>query len=332
MPLQSRLFKGDAKLEAAAISDPAHIVPGDRGEHVRKIQIALIQLDSATIGTDGIYGPATAAAVLRYKQKRNIINRSYQTQADNIVGKMTMTSLDTEMLAKEGPTPDSDTCVLDRATPNDVQAAPVPSFDLELEDQALVRRRPATDAEIMAAARQRSLTTLRGARDKLFDLANALRNDTPLTPTLQRFFNIAAKWLNLDRTNPKAAVPHLDKVTFLMLRNINVKTSTGADVPMRRVSARFHAQSFGNAPDRGLDCGTPFFNVDGRNCRRDVVTHEFFHLIGINHGGGSLTDATVRSAITTTAQALNSADNLAQLVAELETPGGKTDACTRARE
>ena len=98
MPLQSQLFRGDAKLEAAAMSDTAHIVPGATGEHVRKIQLALIQLDGATIALDGIYGPATAAAVLAYKQKRNIINRSYQTKADNIVGKMTMASLDQEML------------------------------------------------------------------------------------------------------------------------------------------------------------------------------------------------------------------------------------------
>lgn len=105
MPLQSQLFRGDVKLEAAATSDPAHIVPGDRGEHVRKIQLALIQLDNATIQADSQYGPATAAAVLAYKRKRGIINRSYQTQPDNIVGKMTMAALDQELLAKENNHP-----------------------------------------------------------------------------------------------------------------------------------------------------------------------------------------------------------------------------------
>jgi hypothetical protein len=55
-------------------------------------------------------------------------------------------------------------------------------------------------------------------------------------------------------------------------------------------------------------------------------------MVGVNHGGGGLQDPTNRSAITTTAQALDSADNLAQLVAELETPGGRTDACARAHE
>ena len=47
------------------------------------------------------YGPSTADVVLAYKRKRNIINYSYQTTADNIVGKMTMAALDKEMLARE---------------------------------------------------------------------------------------------------------------------------------------------------------------------------------------------------------------------------------------
>jgi peptidoglycan hydrolase-like protein with peptidoglycan-binding domain len=101
MALQSRLLRGDPKLEAAAISDPAHIVPGTRGEQVRKIQLALIQLERANIQPDGIYAPSTSAAVLLYKQRRNIVNRSYQTTADNIVGKMTIASLDEELLGAE---------------------------------------------------------------------------------------------------------------------------------------------------------------------------------------------------------------------------------------
>jgi hypothetical protein len=101
MTLQSQLFHGDPKLEAAAVSDPAHITIGAKGEHVRKIQQALTLLDGVNIDLDGAYGHETAAAVLAYKQKRNIVNRSYQTHADNIVGKMTMASLDSEMHQKE---------------------------------------------------------------------------------------------------------------------------------------------------------------------------------------------------------------------------------------
>jgi len=81
MALQSKLFRGDAKLEAALISDSAHIVQGAAGAHVGKIQQALNELDGAGLKPDEKYGPATASAVLAYKQKRNIINHSYQTRA-----------------------------------------------------------------------------------------------------------------------------------------------------------------------------------------------------------------------------------------------------------
>ena len=101
MALQSQLFRGDPKLEAAAVSDPAHILPGSKGPHVAKIQRALNTLDDAGLDEDGAYGPATADAVLAYKRERDIVNRSYQTQADNIVGKMTIAAMDKELLARE---------------------------------------------------------------------------------------------------------------------------------------------------------------------------------------------------------------------------------------
>ena len=102
MALRSQLFAGDSKLEAAAVSDPSHIQPGASGEHVRKIQMALNQIDGAALRLDGSYGPATAAAVLAYKQKRDIVNRKYQIKADNIVGKMTIAALDAD-LDEPGP-------------------------------------------------------------------------------------------------------------------------------------------------------------------------------------------------------------------------------------
>jgi hypothetical protein len=69
------------------------------------IQSALCMLDGAGISGDEqarqFYGQGTAMAVLNYKKKRKIINYSYQTSPDDIVGRMTIRSLDTEMLAYE---------------------------------------------------------------------------------------------------------------------------------------------------------------------------------------------------------------------------------------
>ncbi len=97
MALRSDLFKGDARLEAAAASDGSHIKSGDRGPFVAKIQNALNQLDKAGLDEDGKYGTLTAKAVRKYKSARGIINRAYQTQADDIVGKMTVAAMDEEL-------------------------------------------------------------------------------------------------------------------------------------------------------------------------------------------------------------------------------------------
>jgi hypothetical protein len=327
MALRSQLFRGDPRLEAAAVSDPAHLVQGARGDHVRKVQAALNRLDAAGLAEDGEYGPATAAAVAAFKRKRGIVNA--QGRIDDVVGKKTTAALDDGLLALEPPIPNSRTCILDPASPVDVGGRV--SLPVVPSSLSVARRRPVPDADVMAAALKASRRTLRDARDKLFDLANALRGNKPLTKPLAKSFAVAAKWLNLNPADPKAAIPHLDAVTLLMLRQLNLKTSAGGEVPMRRVDQSFHAATFGSA-DIGLHCGTPFFTRDGPNCRRDVVTHEFFHLVGLGHGGQPLGGGTNRKLITTTAQALDSADNLAQLVAELETPGGRIDACVRAGE
>ncbi len=108
MPLQSKLFRDDKKLQQCLIYDASHVTPGAVGGHVKKIQAALALLDDVHIDRSetatGAYGPSTADAVLAFKQRRNIINFSYQTQADNIVGKMTIAALDKEIAQLERST------------------------------------------------------------------------------------------------------------------------------------------------------------------------------------------------------------------------------------
>jgi hypothetical protein len=87
------------------VVDAKHIRAGDSGLHVFLVQEALILLDGGRIKAAELnqwrYGPSTAAAVLRYKQARDIVNRSYQQTADDIVGKMTIASLDQDMYVLE---------------------------------------------------------------------------------------------------------------------------------------------------------------------------------------------------------------------------------------
>lgn len=332
MALQSRLFSNDPKLEAAAVSDAAHLVRGVRGDHVRKIQLALIQLDGATIQADGIYGPATAAAVLAYKQKRNIINRAYQSTADDIVGRMTIARMDGELSASD-IVPDGNTCTLDFAVPPDAGGRPVIRTGPRLSLVGAAASAP-SDADVMAEALRFARQCMRDARGDLQSLSGALSRGDPLAPIQEKNFLAAIRWLNLNRSNTAACVTHINKAADLILKNLLVKTSSGGDIVMtRQVGATFWGLTNLNSPDNGFKAGDAFFNVGGPNCRRDVVIHEFFHLVGVRHGGGPLTGPTIRSSITTPAQALDSADNLAQLVADLRTfKVPNTDACTRTRD
>jgi peptidoglycan hydrolase-like protein with peptidoglycan-binding domain len=101
MALRSKLFRASQKLEACLVDDRAHVTQGVSGEHVGLIQKALDAVGDEEICANEItsktYGTSTAAAVLAYKRKHNIVNPSYQKQPDNIVGKMTIASLDKDM-------------------------------------------------------------------------------------------------------------------------------------------------------------------------------------------------------------------------------------------
>jgi hypothetical protein len=110
VPLHSDALSGDQRLEACLVDDRAHLTEGVVGDFVGKVQAALIFLDGLDIDEKELesqtYGPSTAAAVLAYKKKRKIINTSYQKHEDNIVGKMTIKSLDDELAKAENAPPD----------------------------------------------------------------------------------------------------------------------------------------------------------------------------------------------------------------------------------
>lgn len=155
MGLTSNLFSGEPRLEACLVSPPAHITPGSVGEFVGRIQQAIMVMGLGVIGPDEIvaqrYGRTTAAAVLGYKQARKIINFSYQKQADDIVGKMTIFQLDQDMANFENrpqpPVPVPPTPV----PPTPVQAEPVStrfSMRAALKHGALIQEEPADGSNL----------------------------------------------------------------------------------------------------------------------------------------------------------------------------------------
>lgn len=99
--LVSQLFADNSSLQACLIRDSAHLTPGSKGKPVELIQAALVRLrflnPRDALAEAGTYGTCTTAAVLHYKQTFNVINRSYQSRADNVVGRMTIALLDAHM-------------------------------------------------------------------------------------------------------------------------------------------------------------------------------------------------------------------------------------------
>ncbi|WP_406099829.1 peptidoglycan-binding protein [Streptomyces sp. NBC_01013] len=91
------------------MSDADHVLPGAQGDHVTRIQAALVTLGAGVIAADEVdgrlYGPTTVRAVLAFKgPPRNILGPG-QTTPDNIVGKKTIAALDIEIVAFENRPP-----------------------------------------------------------------------------------------------------------------------------------------------------------------------------------------------------------------------------------
>ena len=112
--LRSDLFKDDPKLEACATSPAGHIAPAKpgqvppRGAHVAKIHEALAILEpGATIQKPRRLAWSTAlrppTPCWPTSGGKKIINTSYQHEADNIVGQMTIAKMDEELFGKPAP-------------------------------------------------------------------------------------------------------------------------------------------------------------------------------------------------------------------------------------
>jgi hypothetical protein len=96
--LFSALFRGDLKLLDCLNNPMGHVVPDSQGDHVGKIQKALVALGAGLIDPMELmekkYGRTTIAAVVAFKTKWRIINTAYEDTVDPIVGQWTIKRLD----------------------------------------------------------------------------------------------------------------------------------------------------------------------------------------------------------------------------------------------
>lgn len=292
---------------------------------------------TTSLNVDGVCGFKTIAAIQKFQ-----LHHFGWPGADGRVDPNGQTLRKLNELARPLPSGGEGTCVLHDPCPPDVRAQAsafsiLPDFEAGTARTASNVRAtsdvlPPPDTQIMQKAFQDSRNTLKLASDALQSLLNGIDNESvrPLNEFQKRVLISVGRWLKVKTGKGAAERRKLKEVTLkakeLIDRNFGVRTSSNTAPGFRRVRANFHAQTTGN-PDGGVDCGTPFFTQDGPNCRRDVITHEFFHFVGVHHGGGAPQDATPRASILTPEQALDSADNLAQLVSEII--NGRTDACLR---
>jgi hypothetical protein len=142
MGLQSKSFKDDPKLEACLVSDPAHIFRGATGDHVRKIQDALIKTDGASIDRNELdrkfYGNSTAQAVLNFKTNRKRLIRNYKGEFDDIVGVKTIRALDLELAGVTNPT-QKDLALLDKTLAEDIVRAALRTLNELVRDLATLQ-------------------------------------------------------------------------------------------------------------------------------------------------------------------------------------------------
>jgi hypothetical protein len=273
MALQSNLFKGDRLLEACEVNDAAHVTSGARGDHVSKIQSALVRLDGITIAQSEIsakgYGPSTASAVLAFKKKRNIINRAYETQADNIVGKMTIAALDKEILAIERKTV---TCDL---PPETGQAGATSATAALVGGPA-----PITDASRALSWAIASFNCL----DRI-DAHLSNRTGKP-TPFPRKDFDIANTHFHqrkLADSNDRIALLRGVRGQFSGIQSVLRDFGSFAlQVPIAP-----HSTDFARAPIGGFHRDTtqekieilPLFKSCGTNCRAAMLIHECAHYV-----------------------------------------------------
>jgi peptidoglycan hydrolase-like protein with peptidoglycan-binding domain len=99
------------RLTQCLAADPGHITPGEQGDHVKAIQDALTTIAGlrpdlalpAITDKVGTYGDSTVAAVMQYKAKNNIVRPGQPL--DDIVGRMTISQIDNDLLTKPKPAP-----------------------------------------------------------------------------------------------------------------------------------------------------------------------------------------------------------------------------------
>jgi hypothetical protein len=305
----------NARLEQAAAGPPSIKagLPAEDVDAVQRIQIALASLglhmpksfpNGPTRVPDGIFGHETTASVRKFQQQ---VFPTRPDQWDGRVGPKTMAKLDSSLATAPVPVP------------------PAPPVDnTKVIEAAKLRSRGSLNVVVR---RMQALEDGIAAADRL--------DGTPKVVALQalgaafaRDIAIVADKLRT-KSDPlsKEFRSALSKAKGLVQRNLQTTSGVIDSGVLGRCDAKLRNPPlvpFANTrvgdPDPRISVCTPFF-AQNDDMKRDVITHEFFHLLGL---------ADMR-AISSTADALNDANTVAQVVAYMHDRTRTQDSSGMAR-
>jgi hypothetical protein len=185
---------------------------------------------------------------------------------------------------------------------------------------------PTPDQQTMQSADVRRTGMLLFAQSKLADLATAVRGGTGNSPAVAPTAAAVTHWLNVAQGDA-AFLSTVEKAQAIISKSLGIKTRVLRS-PEGSTDCKQHPYAVSNVgiPVLNIRCCNAFFEA-GQECQADVIAHEYFHLAGLHHGEAP-GRSTTRAAMNT-AQALNSADNMAQMVSEISR--GTSDACPAGR-
>jgi peptidoglycan hydrolase-like protein with peptidoglycan-binding domain len=304
MPLNAAILKGtvrNTRLEQAAVRPPSikAAPPADDVDAIQRIQRALVALghplpksfpNGPTQAPDGKYGQETYRAVLAFQQR---VFSTQPSEWDGRVGKNTLAKMDSLLPAGTAPVP----------------PPPVPPVDKNaVIAQAKIRSRASL---AVVLRRMQAFEAAINDVDRL-DGNNKIVAFAALSRGFARDIAIIADKLKT-KSDPLSTEFRAALTTARQLVQSNIGATSGVideGAVGRCDPTQFHPPGIPFAATRRTDSDprvsvcTPFF-AQNDDMKRDVITHEFFHLLGLAN----------MKAINSTADALNDANTVAQVVA-----------------
>jgi peptidoglycan hydrolase-like protein with peptidoglycan-binding domain len=295
-------YAGDRKLEAC-LNDQDRLRPGDTGPSVAKVQKGLMR-DGISVGPkkdDGIYGNATGQGVMAFKKKHNL---GYTQYPD--IGPGTMSKLDKLCTGDESPPqikpPDG----------NEPERRPLsPEEEVSVRSSEILRQFYLTLA-VSRINDLRSSVLFGGERVPCHNQEPTLKQTVfAMAKHLKVYPNCDSNnydWMN--NPNDLRLLDTISKATNKMIQNSQLQVSSywvKSNCDEGEAAQAYHDD---NQPSIRF-CNV-FFEPNFEECRPLVVTHEYFHHMG-------MVDSYPRSSIITPEQALNEPHEMGRVVLQIAT-------------